>query len=460
MKNKNIHIVIERLDANKIIFRCKNNSKKEIVESKSAKSQVRRQTTCPFKLRANYSLKNKYWLLVVMNDRHDHEIGNAAGSMGYSLQLGHLSHMGTSHMFGMADDYKRMNPPPQDAFSYGALDYLQVQPHLVGIYQQNLYHYNQSPHLQQLQQLYIQPLHQIPLNQQRHQLPQQLQVQQQQQQQQQLPQQVQPEVQHQVQHQVHQTQQVSQASLNTQPPLQATGPVAPQLGITSKSNSALDVFSNFMGSTTSLSPVAMLTTLTPLRDKDGEYMLHPQGYRKRSAVSGMVQLGPNGGKRRKEEGVELKSAEEVAVFLRKEVNFLVLRNVVFNSHLSAKDKTDLMDSFTLQFIVDHADSFSQVFLDTMQQSKNGHGAAVFMRTRSDDPTFLSEHNGNTASIIKTTGTIQESRASFPISPLVESRVLLQGSYELASEPAMYPRSVYVAKETVPMPARSIDIALH
>ncbi|KAK6454405.1 transcription factor AFT-domain-containing protein [Scheffersomyces xylosifermentans] len=73
---KGLRIVIERSDANKVIFKCKNNSKKEIVEARNTNSkvQVRRQTTCPFKIRANYSSRNRSWSLVVINDQHDHEI--------------------------------------------------------------------------------------------------------------------------------------------------------------------------------------------------------------------------------------------------------------------------------------------------------------------------------------------------------------------------------------------------
>lgn len=59
LKPRNVFLVIERSDKNKIIFKCKNSRRKH-------------QHPCPFKLRANYLIRNKIWLLSVINDQHDH----------------------------------------------------------------------------------------------------------------------------------------------------------------------------------------------------------------------------------------------------------------------------------------------------------------------------------------------------------------------------------------------------
>ncbi|RCK66877.1 Iron-regulated transcriptional activator AFT2 [Candida viswanathii] len=77
LQNKGIDIVIERSDTTKIIFRCKNNVKeKRIVRSKrkDTKIPVRKHTTCPFKVRANYSVRNKVWTLLTVCDKHDHPV--------------------------------------------------------------------------------------------------------------------------------------------------------------------------------------------------------------------------------------------------------------------------------------------------------------------------------------------------------------------------------------------------
>lgn len=60
-------IVIERSDNHKIIFKCKNGREKVV-----SKGKTRRQITCPFKIRANFSYKQQLWTLVVINDVHDH----------------------------------------------------------------------------------------------------------------------------------------------------------------------------------------------------------------------------------------------------------------------------------------------------------------------------------------------------------------------------------------------------
>ncbi|CUM53516.1 uncharacterized protein AC631_02339 [Debaryomyces fabryi] len=74
LHKKGIHVVIARSDANKIVFRCKSGKNKESAEKVSIGS--RRQITCPFKIRANYSIRNHVWTLVVMNENHDHQLDN------------------------------------------------------------------------------------------------------------------------------------------------------------------------------------------------------------------------------------------------------------------------------------------------------------------------------------------------------------------------------------------------
>ncbi|CAL1202632.1 unnamed protein product [Candida parapsilosis] len=77
LRKKGIHIVIERSDATKIIFKCKNKEKKtKIIESKNknTKIPIRRHTSCPFKIRANLSTRQKIWSISVIDDRHDHVV--------------------------------------------------------------------------------------------------------------------------------------------------------------------------------------------------------------------------------------------------------------------------------------------------------------------------------------------------------------------------------------------------
>ncbi|EMG50543.1 putative iron-responsive transcriptional activator, partial [Candida maltosa Xu316] len=77
LPTKGIHVVIERSDTTKIIFKCKNKEKKtKIILSKNSNSKIpiRRHTSCPFKIRANYSVRNKVWSLSVIDDKHDHAV--------------------------------------------------------------------------------------------------------------------------------------------------------------------------------------------------------------------------------------------------------------------------------------------------------------------------------------------------------------------------------------------------
>lgn len=72
LDKKGINVVIARSDANKIIFRCKSGKNKVTLDGKAS----RRQISCPFKIRANYSIRNNIWTLVVINEEHDHELSN------------------------------------------------------------------------------------------------------------------------------------------------------------------------------------------------------------------------------------------------------------------------------------------------------------------------------------------------------------------------------------------------
>lgn len=82
-----INIVIERSDDTKIVFKCKyscsspasedeNNSKitKPKLKSKSRKSKKKKKKFCPFRIRANYSIRLKHWSLVIVNDTHNHPL--------------------------------------------------------------------------------------------------------------------------------------------------------------------------------------------------------------------------------------------------------------------------------------------------------------------------------------------------------------------------------------------------
>lgn len=79
LQNKNINIVIERSDKNKIIFKCKspNGNRRESEDGRRVKMGSRRLNTCPFKLRANYSIRNKEWTILVVNDQHDHSLDSS-----------------------------------------------------------------------------------------------------------------------------------------------------------------------------------------------------------------------------------------------------------------------------------------------------------------------------------------------------------------------------------------------
>ncbi|AOA61243.1 Transcription factor [Komagataella phaffii CBS 7435] len=104
---KGINIVIERSDDSKIVFKCKNSgvcgtdedhvhfaikqrkranrvkglsvSEKEdnerfISSEKKKLKDLRKKHNCPFRIRANFSLRSKKWSIVVVNDEHNHPL--------------------------------------------------------------------------------------------------------------------------------------------------------------------------------------------------------------------------------------------------------------------------------------------------------------------------------------------------------------------------------------------------
>ncbi|KAG7662868.1 AFT1 [[Candida] subhashii] len=106
---KGIEIVIERSDTGKIIFRCKNKEKKAAIVSESSSSKsttngnnkqpIRRQTTCPFKIRANYGIRDKVWTLSIINDNHDHQVNcdsQSLSSLGDESRLRNVSVMSSN----------------------------------------------------------------------------------------------------------------------------------------------------------------------------------------------------------------------------------------------------------------------------------------------------------------------------------------------------------------------------
>lgn len=59
-KLSKIKVAIERSDNTKIVFRCS-----------------RKAMPCPFRIRANYSIKSNAWTLLVVSDLHNHKVDNA-----------------------------------------------------------------------------------------------------------------------------------------------------------------------------------------------------------------------------------------------------------------------------------------------------------------------------------------------------------------------------------------------
>ncbi|SCU98020.1 LADA_0H10044g1_1 [Lachancea dasiensis] len=111
-----IEIVIERSDSIKVVFKCKATKRgrisrtttgtgasvseenpespqaaKRILQKSSKKKRcVSPYNTCPFRVRATYSLKRKKWNIVVMNNGHSHELQFNADSDEYRKFKNHL----------------------------------------------------------------------------------------------------------------------------------------------------------------------------------------------------------------------------------------------------------------------------------------------------------------------------------------------------------------------------------
>lgn len=88
---KNIGISIERSDSIKVIFRCK-----PLLSREAETDPPRRHTTCPFKIRANYLIRNKTWSLVAINDSHNHELGEGPQGATETPEPGTFTFIGDS----------------------------------------------------------------------------------------------------------------------------------------------------------------------------------------------------------------------------------------------------------------------------------------------------------------------------------------------------------------------------
>ena len=74
-----INIVIERSDDTKIVFKCKYSFSQPLGSSSSTSGAAnspsnRKKKFCPFRIRANYSIRLKHWSLVIVNDSHNHPL--------------------------------------------------------------------------------------------------------------------------------------------------------------------------------------------------------------------------------------------------------------------------------------------------------------------------------------------------------------------------------------------------
>ena len=74
-----IDIVIERSDSGKVIFKCKSPAKRRNnasihQEQESTKPSSSNSATCPFRIRATFSIKLKKWNIVVVNNSHSHDL--------------------------------------------------------------------------------------------------------------------------------------------------------------------------------------------------------------------------------------------------------------------------------------------------------------------------------------------------------------------------------------------------
>ncbi len=90
---KGISIVIARSDDSKIVFKCKSEPRFHGHTHKGLRLGTRKgkrhcsgseyavHPECPFRIRANYSVRAGTWSLVIVNDRHNHPLGKS-GAMG------------------------------------------------------------------------------------------------------------------------------------------------------------------------------------------------------------------------------------------------------------------------------------------------------------------------------------------------------------------------------------------
>lgn len=68
---RGISVVIERSDDTKVVFKCKHVGASNVSKVMKPKKL---KTSCPFRIRANYSLRAKKWSLVIVDDRHNHPL--------------------------------------------------------------------------------------------------------------------------------------------------------------------------------------------------------------------------------------------------------------------------------------------------------------------------------------------------------------------------------------------------
>ncbi len=89
---KGITIVIARSDDSKIVFKCKSESRFHGHTHKGLRLGTRKgkkhcsgpeyavHPECPFRIRANYSVRAGTWSLVIVNDRHNHPLGKSGAT--------------------------------------------------------------------------------------------------------------------------------------------------------------------------------------------------------------------------------------------------------------------------------------------------------------------------------------------------------------------------------------------
>jgi len=83
LSSRGINLVIERSDASKVVFKCKNlyrksstprNTTTKIINGKQITKRIRRsipEDSCPFRLRVSYSVKYKNWMVNIVKHEHN-----------------------------------------------------------------------------------------------------------------------------------------------------------------------------------------------------------------------------------------------------------------------------------------------------------------------------------------------------------------------------------------------------